>query len=259
MDESKRRFLKVAGVSVLGIGWSVPVVSAIGQAFKTETWPKALAGKRWAMVVDTKKCEAKHNCTACTDACHRMHNVPQIKNPRHEIKWIWKEEYKHVFHEQINKYTNKKLMHRHVPILCNHCDNPSCVRVCPTKATFKRVDGVIMMDQHRCIGCRYCIVACPYGARSFNFFDPRKNLKNVRQEYPTRMKGVVEKCNLCAERLAEGKLPICVETCRKSGAGALMFGDLGNKSSEIYKFMQKNFTLQRKPGLGNRPHVFYVV
>ena len=109
-------------------------------------------------------------------------------------------------------YLAERFEHLSLPVLCNHCENPPCCRACPTKATFKREsDGIVLMDFHRCIGCRFCMAACPFGARSFNFRDPRPFVKDTNPEFPTRMKGVVEKCNFCAERLAVGKLPACVE------------------------------------------------
>jgi molybdopterin-containing oxidoreductase family iron-sulfur binding subunit len=130
------------------------------------------------------------------------------------------------------------------------------VRVCPTKATFKREeDGIVLMDMHRCIGCRFCMAACPFGARSFNFASPRDLVPDLRREYPTRMRGVVEKCNFCAERLAEGMLPACVEASN----GALIFGDLDDPDSEIRHVLAHNFTIRRKPELGTNPSVFYIL
>ena len=90
-----------------------------------------------------------------------------------------------------------------VLVLCNHCDNPPCARVCPTEATWKRDDGIVMMDWHRCIGCRYCIAACPYGSRSFNWQRPAAASRQADPDYPTRTKGVVEKCTFCDERLVD--------------------------------------------------------
>jgi molybdopterin-containing oxidoreductase family iron-sulfur binding subunit len=130
------------------------------------------------------------------------------------------------------------------------------VRACPTKATFKREsDGIVMMDFHRCIGCRFCMAACPFGARSFNYRDPRPFIKETNKLFPTRMKGVVEKCNFCNERLAEGKLPACVEASK----GKLAFGDLFDEGSEVRKLIQTNFTLRRKVNLGTEPAVYYIV
>jgi molybdopterin-containing oxidoreductase family iron-sulfur binding subunit len=141
--------------------------------------------------------------------------------------------------------------------LCNHCDNPPCVRVCPTKATFRRADGIVMMDMHRCIGCRFCMAACPYGSRSFNFYDPRKFLPEVppNKEYPTRTKGVVEKCTFCTERLVTGQLPYCVEAAK----GAMLFGDMSDAGSAPRKALRSRFSIRRNPGLGTQPQVYYLV
>ncbi len=113
-------------------------------------------------------------------------------------------DYEQAFPDQENKFATEPLQDRRVLVLCNHCDNPPCVRVCPTQATWRRDDGIVMMDYHRCIGCRYCMAACPYGSRSFNWRDPRPYIKDINDGYPTRTKGVVEKCNFCEERLATG-------------------------------------------------------
>ena len=262
MDESKRRFLRVAGVSALGIGWCVPVARAVAAAFQMGVSEHAKRASRWAMVVDVPKCLAaqERGCTACSEVCHSVHNVPKIDSSRQEIKWIWQEHIEHAFPEQADpRYLPTRLAGKKVPVLCNHCDHPPCVRVCPTQATFRRDDGLVMMDQHRCVGCRYCIAACPYGARSFNWSDPRKHLdpRTVRASYPTRTKGVVEKCTFCAARLARGGEPACVEACRAKGPRALAFGDLA--SDEIAGLLRSNHTIRRKPGLGTLPHVFYIV
>jgi molybdopterin-containing oxidoreductase family iron-sulfur binding subunit len=148
--------------------------------------------------------------------------------------------------------------HRPFTVLCNHCENPPCVRACPTKATFKREsDGIVLMDFHRCIGCRFCMAACPYGSRSFNFRDPRTALddKKINRQFPTRMMGVVEKCNFCAERLAEGKMPACVEASK----GAIVFGDLKDPHSEVRELLHENFTIRRNSALGTEPCVYYIV
>jgi molybdopterin-containing oxidoreductase family iron-sulfur binding subunit len=153
---------------------------------------------------------------------------------------------------------SEEVEHRPYLVLCNHCQNPPCVRACPTKATFKRdSDGVVMMDMHRCIGCRFCMAACPYGSRSFNFKDPRLGLneKEINLAFPRRMKGVVEKCNFCVERLALGQKPACVE----ASGGALLFGDLTDPDSEVRHALRENFTIRRKPSLGTEPCVYYIV
>ncbi|UCF36275.1 MAG: 4Fe-4S dicluster domain-containing protein [Acidobacteriota bacterium] len=262
MDKRKRSFLKVAGssiIGVLGLGWVRPVTAAQVPG-ATRKPVEALTGKRLALAVDVKKCSLEKGCSACIDACHSRHNVPTQLQAEEEIKWIWKETYEHAFPTQAHRYTESTLKQQAVLVLCNHCENPPCVRVCPTQATWKREgDGLIMMDQHRCIGCRYCMVACPYGSRSFNWQDPRRSLGDqLNREYPTRMKGVVEKCNFCAERLVFGEEPLCVAACR-SKSQALLFGDLEDPDSEISKTLKERHSIRRKPALGTEPQVYYLV
>jgi molybdopterin-containing oxidoreductase family iron-sulfur binding subunit len=113
-----------------------------------------------------------------------------------------------------------------------------------------------MMDWHRCIGCRYCVAACPYGSRSFNWGDPRPYIRELNPDFPTRTKGVVEKCTFCEERLAKGQMPACVEACK---AKAMVFGDLNDPQSEVRKLLGSRYALRRKPELGTKPEVYYLV
>ena len=140
-------------------------------------------------------------------------------------------------------------------LLCNHCTNPSCVRVCPAGATYTTEGGLVAIDYHRCVGCRFCMAACPYGSRSFNFQDPRPFIKDLNPAYPTRMRGVVEKCTFCAERLEKGLMPACVEASN----GAIMFGDLNDPNSIVRRVLSKNFSIRRKPDLGTDPGVYYII
>ena len=144
-----------------------------------------------------------------------------------------------------------------VLVLCNHCANSPCTRVCPTGATWRRSDGVVAMDEHRCIGCRYCMTACPFGARSFNWEQPQS--APTAGNYPSRTAGVVEKCNLCVERLDVGQIPLCVETCRTRGTAALTFGNLEDPNSPLRQLLASRQVLRRRPALGTEPSVFYLV
>lgn len=257
MGIDRRKFLTIAGITAVTavskrtIGESLAVDKS---ATLSEETP--LAGKRWAIAIDIKKCLKEDGCTACIDICHSVHNVPGFDNPKDEIKWIWKEPFENAFPTQEHQFIKEDLKDKPVLVMCNHCDNPPCVRVCPTKSTWKREDGIVMMDMHRCIGCRYCVAACPYGSRSFNWRDPRPWIEKQNPDFPTRTRGVVEKCNLCAERLARGLVPACVEVCEQK---ALVFGDLENRESEIRKILSENYAIRRKPGLGTNPEVYYIV
>lgn len=258
MKFNKRDFLKITGLTVLGITARPASRLLAGDknpppSLKEKPADEALIGKRWAMVVDMSKCRGE-DCSDCINACHIYHNVPHFDNVKDEIKWIWKEPFEHAFPSQQHEYMPR----REAPfiVLCNHCDNPPCVRVCPTKATWQREDGIVMMDMHRCIGCRFCMAACPYGSRSFNWRPPRPHIEKLNPNYPTRTIGVVEKCTFCAERLALGKPPVCVEACRE---GALIFGDLNDENSEVRKIVESAYTIRRKPELGTLPQVFYLL
>jgi molybdopterin-containing oxidoreductase family iron-sulfur binding subunit len=259
METNRRSFLKLSGICALGLG-ALPVVDAFAKDDmpKATTYPKALVGKKWGMVIDMKKCweKGKEGCQDCVLACHKTHNVPDIGTIKEEIKWIWKEQYLNVFPGQENEFNAERIAGKPFIVLCNHCTDPPCVRVCPTQATFKRPDGVVMMDMHRCIGCRFCMAGCPFGARSFNFREPLPYLKQENPEYPRRERGVVEKCTFCDERLAIGKLPACVEACK---CGALTFGDLEDHNSAVRKLLASQFTIRRKPELGTGPNVYYIV
>ncbi len=255
MNIDRRTFLGVAGLSALALaGKSSLVMLAQGGP-----GPAAAASgpsTRWAMVIDPQKCLKDQGCIDCIAACNTTHNVPQFSNPAHQVKWIWKEPFENAFSDQANEYTQATFKGQPVLVLCNHCDNPPCVRVCPTQATWKRPDGIVMMDWHRCIGCKYCIVACPYGSRSFNFFDPRTRIAKLNPDFPTREIGVVEKCNFCEERLARGERPACVEACKEK---ALVFGNLNDPASEVRELLRARYTIRRMPELGTNPGIYYLV
>ena len=257
MKISRKGFLEIGGLSLLAVAGKTAIGALLGKVeAETGSQPGAAPATRWAMVVDPAKCAEKDGCSDCINACNKAHNVPVINDPQHEVKWIWREPFENALPTQASAYTEKKFRGKAVMVFCNHCDNPPCVRVCPVQATWKRQDGIVMMDWHRCIGCRYCVAACPYGSRSFNWFDPRPYIAELNPDFPTRTKGVVEKCNFCEERLAIGLLPACVVTCREK---AMVFGDLENPQSEARKLLQTNFTIRRKPELGTNPQVYYIV
>lgn len=257
MGMNRREFLRIAGIASLwGLGGKTAFELLKPGALEAQTQAPLLKGKKWAMVIDTRKFNVPEDFQKIIEACNKAHNIPKVANERQEIKWIWKEKYENAFPDDVNQFIPERFEQKFFLVMCNHCTNPPCVRVCPTQATFKRSDGIVMMDYHRCIGCRFCMAGCPYGSRSFNFRDPRKFIKEVTNpDYPTRSKGVVEKCNFCEERLAKGQLPACVE----ASGGAMTFGDLDNPHSEVRKLLRENYSIRRKPNLGTQPNVYYLV
>lgn len=260
MAVDRRGFCKLAGLGALGLAGAAAAKAAASvrdaQGSATAEVAEPILGKRWAMVVDLQACRKEEGCRDCIVACHRAHNVPTFEHPKDEVKWIWKEPYAEAFPNQHHDYMQPDLQHEPTLVFCNHCDDPPCTRVCPTQATWKREDGIVMMDWHRCIGCRYCIVACPYGSRSFNWRDPGPFIKDVHADFPTRSRGVVEKCTFCPERLARGRLPACVEACTDR---CLIFGDLEDADSEVRKMLRKRHAIRRRAGLGTQPEVYYLV
>lgn len=273
MEKSRRRFLKVAGIAAIGLGAAPAINFAASDSHgpgaaakvKNET---ALHAERWGMVIDIKKID-DNLARKISLACHLHHNVPDFThevntqlypktrpvNHKQEIKWIWKEEFHYAFPDKEDEFLNEKFHHLPFMVLCNHCKNAPCVQACPTQATFSREDGIVMMDYHRCIGCRFCMAACPYGSRSFNFRDPRPFIDETHPDFPTRSKGVVEKCNFCAERLAKGEQPHCVE----ASEGAIVVGDLEDPESDVRKLLKEHYTIRRKQSLGTEPSVYYIV
>ncbi len=254
MKKSRRDFMKIAGISVAGLAGLMTGCSGDAPGSEYRHAEKSLTGKRWGMVIDTRRFKTEADFSKVISACHRAHNVPHIDSDQN-VKWIWQDTYAHAFPDQAIKKNSEEAEKRGYLLLCNHCDNPPCVRVCPTGATFKREDGIVVMDYHRCIGCRFCMAGCPYGARSFNFHNPEKFLTEINPSFPRRMIGVVEKCTFCSERLSKGQMPYCEE----ASEGAIIFGDMADPNSEVSKAIKANFTIIRKPDAGTRPSVYYIV
>lgn len=204
---------------------------------------------RWVMVIDLAKCDG---CKECTAACRAMHFVP----PNQE--WI------KVFENRDNNVAGAY----YFPRPCMQCDNTPCAKVCPVGATMKREDGIVLIDQDRCIGCRYCIAACPYGSRSFNWAEPPHTPEELSQPYSVETnfphrKGVVEKCIFCPELARAGKIPACASACNM---GAIYFGDqvedvVKNQSGEMVSFTQlilEKGGFRYMEDLGTEPRVWYL-
>jgi Fe-S-cluster-containing dehydrogenase component len=276
MSETRRGFLKALGLTTVGTGLGIPLLRALrpgaGAVFAQVSGPAGSAhvgvpGRQWAMVVDVEKCLRDDVRRTVIEACDREHNVPEIPDPEEEVKWVWSDDYGDVFADQINAHTPASAREAPLLVMCNHCTDPACTKVCPTGATWKREsDGIVMMDMHRCIGCRYCMAACPFGARSFNWRDPRPYVQHDQEgkplsDFPTRTKGVVEKCTFCAERIDKGEEPACVEALRglPGAEGALVFGDINDPDSDVSRILRERLVMERRPTLGTGPNVYYLV
>jgi molybdopterin-containing oxidoreductase family iron-sulfur binding subunit len=168
------------------------------------------------MLVDTSKCA--DGCTACVSACNETHGLKSHDRPETDAQWIRKVHLR-------NKQTGHEI---DLPLMCQHCETPPCADVCPTGASFRRADGIVLVDKHLCIGCRYCMMACPYKARSFI----HEELTEQKPHSP-RGKGTVEGCNFCVHRTDNDQAPACVEACDKEGHKALVFGDMKDPNSDI--------------------------
>jgi tetrathionate reductase subunit B len=197
------------GVRLTEIAHAAPVTGTLS--------PGANSLVRWGMLIDSGKCAS--GCTDCVTACSTENGLSGGTLPT-DSQWIRKIEIKEI-------RTGKT---QSLPMMCQHCADPPCVDVCPTGASFKRADGIVLVDKHTCIGCRYCVMACPYQARSF----VHESLSNQKPDVP-RGKGTVEGCTLCVHKVDKGESPACVTACTSAGHGAMVFGNLNDPDSDISK------------------------
>ena len=238
-QSSRRALLSVGVAAAAGLALA-PGVRLIELAQARAAGEPASGQVRWGMLIDANRCAS--GCTACVDACGQENGLDSAIDLRQRPQWIRKVELKQIGTGRIAA----------APVMCQHCAEPPCVDVCPTGASFKRADGIVLVDRHSCIGCRYCIMACPYKARSF----VHETLTQQKPEVP-RGKGCVEGCTLCVHRIDRGQGPACVQACAESENGAMVFGDLNDAGSEIAQRLRSQASLALRADLGLEPAVRY--
>lgn len=224
--------------------------------------------KRLGIAIDQNRCIG---CWTCSVACKSINNEPlgihwnRILTSKPNENAPSSHPATSAIDVPSGEFPNVQLAYQ--PTSCQHCKNAPCEKVCPVRATFRREDGAVLVDFERCIGCRYCIAACPYGARSFTWekgqYAPDFPV-GFGQDYrsigrlvftPERPVGVAEKCTLCVERVDVGKKPMCVDACP---AGARIFGDLNDAGSELSIAIQQQGGRQLLGELGTDANVFYL-
>jgi molybdopterin-containing oxidoreductase family iron-sulfur binding subunit len=230
IDRQRRGFVgALAGVTVATLAPGVVFHTVAATSPRSDAVTSAV---RWGMLIDAAKCA--NGCSACVSACDKENGLNLQVKPKgeDEAKWdrqrsVWIRKVK-LQDDLTGKVTN-------LPMMCQHCEHPPCVDVCPTGASFKRADGIVMVDRHTCIGCRYCMMACPYKARSF--------IHEVVEEKLTRAprgKGCVESCNLCVHRLDHGDFSTaCADACAAQGHRAIVFGDIKDPGSPVSKALAR--------------------
>jgi len=219
----------------------------------------AIPGVTFAYALDLSRCIG---CRRCVYACVDENN--QSRGPQvHWIRVLEMEKDKGVDFSHADPYYDPELVpqdgHFYVPVACQQCENPPCVKTCPTGSTWKEKDGIVVIDYDWCIGCRCCMAACPYGARHFNWATPSipQEEVNTNTHYlgnRPRPKGVVEKCTFCIQRTRDGRYPACVEVCP---VGARKFGNLLDPDSEIRYILENKRVMILKEDLNTMPKFFY--
>ncbi len=241
VDETRRKL-------VMGAAAGIAIAPGLTLFAPAQARPKGAAaspGVRWGMLIDADKCD--DGCTACVDACAdengwRGEGTADKQMRPTDPQWI----------RSVKITDPKSGWSKTLPMMCQHCEDPPCVDVCPTGASMKRADGIVLVDKHTCIGCRYCMMACPYKARSF----VHESVSGQRTHAP-RGKGTVESCTMCVHRVDADREPACVEACGGSKRGAMVFGDLNDPDSEISQLITRHASKQIRADLGLNPAVRY--
>jgi tetrathionate reductase subunit B len=216
INQYRRKLLGAASAAFVGLNVAPGILLQTAQAKSDEE--AVTSAQRWGLLIDTNLCEP--GCTDCVKACNQEHGLREIHGAETDAQWIRK----------VSLKNNKTGHVLNMPVMCQHCAEPPCVDVCPTGASFKRADGIVLVDKHICIGCRYCMMACPYKARNFI----HEKLTDQLPHAP-RGKGTVEACTLCVHRVDRGdNTTACAEACPN---GAMTFGDLKDPGSAISQKM----------------------
>ena len=245
-EQARRDFLKQT-VSAAAVATIAPGVF-LSEVARAQPRAEAVTDKvRWGMLIDTTKCAS--GCTDCVSACDKENGLDLLVKPEGAKQEQWAQQRPHWI-RQVTLKDNLSGRETSLPLMCQHCEKPPCVDVCPTGASFKRADGIVMVDRHTCIGCRYCMMACPYKARSFI----HENIQAQRVNAP-RGKGCVESCNQCVHRLDNGQTTTaCQDACQH---GAIVFGDLKDPDSSVSQALKKYSSVQIRPDLNLNQGVRY--
>jgi molybdopterin-containing oxidoreductase family iron-sulfur binding subunit len=238
-DLSRRGFLAISAATLGGVVLApgIRLIEIAGARAPEQAVSKQV---RWGLLIDTNKCTP--GCDDCVKACATENGLKNTGHPRTDAQWIRKVELKDIR----TGHTNS------VPVMCQHCEEPPCVDVCPTGASFKRADGIVLVDRHICIGCRYCMMACPYKARSIVF----QSITDQNPDVP-RGNGCAEACTLCVHRVDQGQQPACVDACTRAGHNAMVFGDLNDPQSDIAQRVAKYASTQIRADFKLNPGVRY--
>jgi len=239
-DAGRREFLSKAAAAGAAVVAPGVILHAVAEA---EPRSEAVSGKvRWGMLIDTSKCA--NGCNACVEACDKENGLNLQTKPEGADAARWDQQ-RAIWIRKVKVRDNLSGRVSNLPVMCQHCEFPPCVDVCPTGASFRRADGIVMVDRHICIGCRYCMMACPYKARSFIHETVEEKLTLA-----PRGKGCVESCNFCVHRLDNGKTTTaCQDACAKDGHGAIVFGDLRDPNSPVSKALAQYSSTPIRPEL----------
>ena len=266
---NRREFFKLSSVAG-GIALWPPQLRGLGDIIeritgfnptKPEEVLEVIPGVKFGMVIDLGKCIG---CRRCAYACKLENNVPDTISPPYIMVFQTQSKTGVSGYYHPSKipgegttmmYTKLRKDKWYMPVQCNHCDDAPCVKVCPTGASYTAPDGISMINYKKCIGCRYCMTACPYQARRFNWWEPEIPPERKNPLVPMREEGVVEKCTFCVHRTRRGRTTRCVEACPNK---ARIFGNLNDPDSKVSKLIASERNFRLKEELNTSPRIWYL-